>query len=144
MQLFYTATLHPGFYAPCTCVCDVCDPLSNSHQSHAVEHLPLCTPNVTTSPLCDSFCPPSVSSQAYSPSHTSLSRLVTLTPHPHTLSQGAAALKQYRCLIIDELHERSVESDLLLACLHALFAAGELPTLKLVLMSATANVERYQ
>jgi len=58
--------------------------------------------------------------------------------------QGASALKAYRCLIIDELHERSVESDLLLACLHGMIAAGELATLKLVLMSATANVERYQ
>lgn len=78
--------------------------------------------------------------------------------------QGAAALKHYSCLIIDELHERSVESDLLLACLHALMmptaaaaangdkyvsaaaaaGSGELPNLKLVLMSATANVERYR
>lgn len=58
--------------------------------------------------------------------------------------QGAAALRGHKCLIIDELHERSVESDLLLACLHALLAAGELPAVKLVLMSATANVERYQ
>jgi HrpA-like RNA helicase len=75
------------------------------------------------------------------------------------LLQGAAALKRYSCLIVDELHERSVESDLLLACLHAMMLPGataaaaaaagaggaaELPSLKLVLMSATANVERYK
>jgi HrpA-like RNA helicase len=79
------------------------------------------------------------------------------------LLQGAAALKRYSCLIVDELHERSVESDLLLACLHAMMVPGaaaaaaggaaaaavaggpaELPNLKLVLMSATANVERYK
>jgi HrpA-like RNA helicase len=63
-------------------------------------------------------------------------------------------------IIVDELHERSVESDLLLACIHAMMVPGaaaaagaaataaagpaELPSLKLVLMSATANVERYK
>lgn len=78
----------------------------------------------------------------------------------HLLLQGAAALKGYSCLIVDELHERSVESDLLLACIHAMMVPGalaavagaaggssgaaELPSLKLVLMSATANVERYK
>jgi HrpA-like RNA helicase len=83
------------------------------------------------------------------------------------LLQGAAALKRYSCLVVDELHERSVESDLLLACIHAMMVPGataaaaagaagaaaaaaavggaaELPSLKLVLMSATANVERYK
>jgi HrpA-like RNA helicase len=81
------------------------------------------------------------------------------------LLQGAAALKRYSCLIVDELHERSVESDLLLACIHGMMVPGataaaaagagagaaaaaggaaELPSLKLVLMSATANVERYK
>ncbi|WIA10273.1 hypothetical protein OEZ85_010471 [Tetradesmus obliquus] len=82
-------------------------------------------------------------------------------------ANGAAALRRYSCLIIDELHERSVENDLLLACLHAMMVPGaaaaaaaaaagataaaaaaagpaELPSLKLVLMSATANVERYK
>lgn len=67
--------------------------------------------------------------------------------------QGASALKKYSCLIVDELHERSVESDLLLACVHAMMvpaaaaaaaAEPELPSLKLVLTSATANVERYR
>jgi HrpA-like RNA helicase len=81
--------------------------------------------------------------------HTTHTPPQTRNTHTYTRkrthnTQGAAALKQYRCLVMDELHERSVESDLMLACLHALMSSGELPTLKLVLMSATANVERYQ
>ncbi|KAK9817283.1 hypothetical protein WJX72_012211 [[Myrmecia] bisecta] len=54
---------------------------------------------------------------------------------------GLAALKRFKVLILDEVHERSVESDLVLACIRQFMAASG--TLRLVLMSATAQFQRY-
>lgn len=57
--------------------------------------------------------------------------------------EGACALARHAAVIVDEVHERSVENDLLLACIRRL-----LPTLgpdfRLVLMSATADVYRLR
>jgi len=59
-------------------------------------------------------------------------------------SQGAASLAGYGAVIIDEVHERSCENDLSLACLIQLAQrAKELRPLKIILMSATADVRRY-
>jgi len=60
-------------------------------------------------------------------------------------SDGAAALEQYGAVIVDEVHERSCENDLALACLMQLaIHAKELRALRIVLMSATADVRRYR
>ena len=59
-------------------------------------------------------------------------------------SQGAASLAGYGVVIIDEVHERSCENDLSLACLIKLAQrAKELSPLKIILMSATTDVRRY-
>ena len=65
---------------------------------------------------------------------------------------GASALAAYRMLIVDEVHERSVESDLVLGLLRELLqrkkdsgggaTAYRFP--KLLLMSATFDHERYR
>ena len=57
-------------------------------------------------------------------------------------SLGLAALTRYSCIIVDEVHERSAESDVVLACIRQL--APHAPHLKLVLMSATAEPRIYQ
>ena len=58
--------------------------------------------------------------------------------------QGVAAMARYGAVVIDEVHERSCENDVALACLMQLAVhAKELRTLKIVLMSATADVRRY-
>lgn len=54
--------------------------------------------------------------------------------------KGPRALQPYKCVVLDEVHERSVESDLVLTCLREFMR--EHRTLRLVLMSATADVER--
>jgi len=46
-------------------------------------------------------------------------------------------------VVIDEVHERSVDSDLLLLLLRDLLASGRVPHLRLVLMSATADAEAF-
>ena len=58
--------------------------------------------------------------------------------------EGAASMARYGAVIIDEVHERSCENDLAFACLVQLaLTAKELRNLKIVLMSATADVRRY-
>ncbi|XP_073104389.1 zinc finger CCCH domain-containing protein 4-like [Elaeis guineensis] len=54
---------------------------------------------------------------------------------------GLAALR-YKVIILDEVHERSVESDLVLACLKQFMIKNN--DLRVVLMSATADITRYK
>lgn len=56
---------------------------------------------------------------------------------------GDAALEGTTHVIIDEVHERSVDSDLALLLLRDLLASGRAPGLKVVLMSATADAEAF-
>ena len=57
---------------------------------------------------------------------------------------GVASMALYGAVVIDEVHERSCENDVSLACLRQLaLHAKELRTLKIVLMSATADISRY-
>ncbi|KAL4527192.1 hypothetical protein Ndes2526B_g09099 [Nannochloris sp. 'desiccata'] len=46
-------------------------------------------------------------------------------------------------VVLDEVHERSIESDLLLLLLRDLLASGKNPDLKVVLMSATADADLF-
>ncbi|KAF8387857.1 hypothetical protein HHK36_026519 [Tetracentron sinense] len=55
--------------------------------------------------------------------------------------KGMAALR-YKVIILDEVHERSVESDLVLACVKQFLM--KIKDLRLVLMSATADISRYR
>ncbi|KQK03657.1 hypothetical protein BRADI_2g09177v3 [Brachypodium distachyon] len=55
--------------------------------------------------------------------------------------KGIAALK-YKVIILDEIHERSVESDLVLACVKQFMTKKN--DIRLVLMSATADITRYK
>lgn len=55
--------------------------------------------------------------------------------------RGLAALK-YKVIILDEVHERSVESDLVLACVKQFMMRSN--DLRVVLMSATADITRYR
>ncbi|KAJ4968840.1 hypothetical protein NE237_015541 [Protea cynaroides] len=55
--------------------------------------------------------------------------------------KGIAALK-YKVIILDEVHERSVESDLVLACVKQFVLKNH--DLRVVLMSATADIARYR
>uniref|UniRef100_A0A0D9UZ78 Zinc finger CCCH domain-containing protein 4 n=1 Tax=Leersia perrieri TaxID=77586 RepID=A0A0D9UZ78_9ORYZ len=55
--------------------------------------------------------------------------------------KGIAALN-YKVIILDEIHERSVESDLVLACAKQFMMKKN--DLRLVLMSATADITRYK
>ncbi|CAO2185089.1 unnamed protein product [Urochloa humidicola] len=55
--------------------------------------------------------------------------------------RGIAALK-YKVIILDEVHERSVESDLVLASVKQFLMKKS--DLRLVLMSATADITRYK
>lgn len=53
-----------------------------------------------------------------------------------------ATLSQYSCVVVDEVHERSVDVDLLLGFLKQLLESGKRKKpLKIVVMSATADVE---
>ena len=58
-------------------------------------------------------------------------------------TSGPAALKDFSFIVLDEVHERSSESDLVLACIHQ-YMKHELRNLRLVLMSATFDHERYK
>lgn len=55
--------------------------------------------------------------------------------------RGLNALK-YKVIILDEVHERSVESDLVLVCVKQLLLKKN--DLRVVLMSATADITRYR
>ncbi|KAM3735720.1 hypothetical protein ACB098_10G108100 [Castanea mollissima] len=55
--------------------------------------------------------------------------------------KGMNALK-YKVIILDEVHERSVESDLVLVCLKQFLMKNN--DLRVVLMSATADISRYK
>ncbi|KAJ6808669.1 zinc finger CCCH domain-containing protein 4 [Iris pallida] len=55
--------------------------------------------------------------------------------------KGVAALK-YKVIILDEVHERSVESDLVLACVKQFMMKKK--DIRVVLMSATADIARYR
>ncbi|KAL6978391.1 RNA helicase [Sarracenia purpurea var. burkii] len=54
---------------------------------------------------------------------------------------GLNALK-YKAIILDEVHERSVESDLVLVCVKQFLMKNN--DLRVVLMSATADIARYR
>ncbi|KAK7277740.1 hypothetical protein RJT34_22755 [Clitoria ternatea] len=55
--------------------------------------------------------------------------------------KGLTALK-YKAIILDEVHERSVESDLVLVCVKQFLLKNN--DLRVVLMSATADISRYR
>ncbi|CAH1434125.1 unnamed protein product [Lactuca virosa] len=55
--------------------------------------------------------------------------------------KGMNALK-YKVIILDEVHERSVESDLVLVCVKQFLIKNS--ALRVVLMSATADISRYK
>ncbi|XP_057535972.1 DExH-box ATP-dependent RNA helicase DExH8 isoform X1 [Amaranthus tricolor] len=55
--------------------------------------------------------------------------------------KGIHALK-YKAIILDEVHERSVESDLVLFCVKQFLLRNK--DMRLVLMSATADVSKYR
>lgn len=55
--------------------------------------------------------------------------------------KGLTALK-YKVIILDEVHERSVESDLVLVCVKQFLLKNK--DLRVVLMSATADISRYR
>ncbi|CAA0832022.1 Zinc finger CCCH domain-containing protein 31 [Striga hermonthica] len=55
--------------------------------------------------------------------------------------KGFNALK-YKVIVLDEVHERSVESDLVLVCLKQFLLRKK--DLRVVLMSATADIARYR
>lgn len=57
------------------------------------------------------------------------------------LEKGLHALK-YKVIILDEVHERSVESDLVLVCVKQYLLRKS--DLRLILMSATADIARYR
>jgi pre-mRNA-splicing factor ATP-dependent RNA helicase DHX15/PRP43 len=53
-------------------------------------------------------------------------------------------LTDYNVIIIDELHERKLNIDLILLFLKSLLESGRRPDLKVILMSATIDVEKYE
>ncbi|KAL8530954.1 hypothetical protein ACS0TY_007830 [Phlomoides rotata] len=55
--------------------------------------------------------------------------------------KGLKALK-YKVIVLDEVHERSVESDLVLVCIKQFLLRNN--NLRVVLMSATADISRYR
>jgi HrpA-like RNA helicase len=57
------------------------------------------------------------------------------------LEKGVNALN-YKVIILDEVHERSIESDLVLVCVKQFLLKKN--DLRLVLMSATADIARYK
>ncbi|CAN6468366.1 unnamed protein product [Victoria cruziana] len=56
--------------------------------------------------------------------------------------RGLSALTKYKVIILDEVHERSVESDMVLVCVKQFLLRNK--TLRVVLMSATADINRYR
>lgn len=55
--------------------------------------------------------------------------------------QTDAMLNQYDFIVVDEVHERHVFTDFLLGILKCL--VGQRPDLKIILMSATINIELF-
>ena len=51
-------------------------------------------------------------------------------------------LRNYKFIIIDEAHERSINSDILLALLKILLSKRK--ELKIIIMSATIQIEKFQ
>jgi HrpA-like RNA helicase len=60
------------------------------------------------------------------------------------LANGVKALERYECLLIDECHERSAESDLCLALLRMLMRSHPQAPIRIILMSATFDHQRYR
>ena len=58
-------------------------------------------------------------------------------------NNGVEALTKYKCVIIDECHERSPESDLVLTLARRLMRSHPKENIRLVLMSATFDHKRY-
>ncbi|XP_057822066.2 DExH-box ATP-dependent RNA helicase DExH8 isoform X2 [Cryptomeria japonica] len=56
--------------------------------------------------------------------------------------EGLAGILRYKVVVLDEVHERSVESDLLLTCIKQFMLRNN--KIRLVLMSATADITRYR
>ncbi|WPG98028.1 P-loop containing nucleoside triphosphate hydrolase protein [Acrodontium crateriforme] len=52
-----------------------------------------------------------------------------------------ATLGQYSCIVVDEVHERSVNVDLILGFLRGLLASKRKKPIKVVVMSATADIQ---
>ncbi len=53
-------------------------------------------------------------------------------------------LNEYNIVIIDEAHERSIRIDLLMLFLKNLLESGKRPDLRVIIMSATIDTEKYQ
>ena len=80
-----------------------------------------------------------------------------VSPGPKTLNPRAAcalgvllrrmlgdpSLAATSHVIVDEVHERSVDSDMLLLLLRDLVVSGRAPQLRIILMSATADAELF-
>lgn len=59
-------------------------------------------------------------------------------------ANGKAVLEEYNCIVIDECHERSVESDLCLSLLRELMESNKTIAFHLILMSATFDAPAYR
>jgi HrpA-like RNA helicase len=59
-------------------------------------------------------------------------------------AKGVEALTRYKCVLIDECHERSPESDLSLAIIKQLMKAHPVARFRILLMSATFDSQRYR
>lgn len=53
------------------------------------------------------------------------------------------ALEGITHVVVDEVHERSSDSDLLLLLLRDLLSSGSKPSLRIILMSATAEADAF-
>jgi HrpA-like RNA helicase len=59
-------------------------------------------------------------------------------------ANGLEALTRFQCILIDECHERSPESDLCMAIIKSFMQKHPRARIHLVLMSATFNRDRYR